>query len=131
MIFISEGSYAEGIKEYYEPLNNNEKFKNKFKKAQFKVLLNPSDDDYAALIIVDKGTISVEIIANKPEENISKKVLGWDAMMETTRQMFDDIDEGKISTAAVVKKMISGKIKAKNIRIVSKLDKIQAILTSK
>ena len=128
---MTEGSYAEEIKEYYEPLNNNEIFKKKFKNQQFKVLLNPSDDDYAALVIVDKGTISVEVIANKPKENIGKEVLGWDAMMETTKQMFDDIDAGKISTGAVVRKMISGKIKAKNIRIVSKLEKIQALLTSK
>ncbi len=75
-------------------------------------------------------TISVEIIANKPEENISKKVLGWDAMMQTTRQIFDDIDEGKISTGAVVKKIIAGKIKAKNVRTLTKLDKIQALLKS-
>ena len=127
---MSEESYAQGIKEYYEPLNNNEMFKKKFKNAQFKVLLNPMDDNEAALIKVDKGTISVEIIANKPEENISKEALGWDAMMETTRQMFDDIDAGKVSTAAVIKEIMSGKIKAKNTKTLTKLDKMQALLKS-
>ncbi len=121
-------NYADLVKKAFEPLNNNDKFKEKFKDEQFKILLNPKDDEYASLIIVDKGTVSVEKIANKPKENISKKVLGWDGLVQTTKQLFDDIAAGKLSTRDIVKKITTRKIKVKNLKLLPKLAEMQALL---
>lgn len=51
--------FVKAIKEGYESLNTNEKFKEEFKDANFKILLNPKDREYAALITVENGTVSV------------------------------------------------------------------------
>ena len=37
------------------PLNAKEKFKEKYKDASVKLLLNATDGKYAALIVIDKG----------------------------------------------------------------------------
>jgi len=40
---VKEGTFAEAILNTYGPLNNNEKFKEKFADKSFKILLNPKD----------------------------------------------------------------------------------------
>jgi len=45
------------VSKLVEPLNENEKFKEKFKDTEKKVLLNAKDGKYAALLVIDKGTI--------------------------------------------------------------------------
>ena len=60
----NKDTYAKMIKENFELLNNNDKFKEKIKEDQFKILINPKDEKHAALVTVDKGTIKVEKIIN-------------------------------------------------------------------
>ncbi|KKM90263.1 hypothetical protein LCGC14_1240460, partial [marine sediment metagenome] len=57
-----------------EPLNENQKFKEKFSDIELKVLLNATDGKYAALLVIDKGTIHVEGYKNNPKKNLKKKV---------------------------------------------------------
>ena len=51
------------VSKLIEPLHKSEKFKEKFKDTELKVLLNAKDGKYAALLVIDKGTILVEGIA--------------------------------------------------------------------
>jgi len=122
---MSEKIYANGIKENFELLNNNEQFKEKFKEEQFKILMNPTDEEHAALVIVDKGTIKVEKVKNKPEENISKDVLGWDGSIQTTRALFNDINSGKAKPGKLILKR---KLKVQNLKVMAKLSTIQSLL---
>ena len=70
------------------PLNENEKFKERFKDTQVKVLLNAKDGKYAALLIIDKANIYVEGMKNTPKKNLKKKVVGWDGLLQTKTSIF-------------------------------------------
>ena len=124
----NENTYANGIKESFELLDNNDKFKEIFREEQFKILIKPEDEKHAALVIVDKGTIKVEKIVNKPEENISKDVLGWDGLVQTTGELFGDLDSGKAKAGKLILKR---KLKLKNPKVLVKLSKIQALIERK
>ncbi|MFX1410736.1 MAG: hypothetical protein ACFFA6_10305 [Promethearchaeota archaeon] len=109
--------FAGTVAKLVDPLNENEKFREKFKDTELKILLNAKDGKYAALLIIDKGMIHVEGIENKPKENIKKKNIGWDGLFQTTTSLFleilggDEISMGKIAT-----KWLIGKVKIRGIK---------------
>ncbi|MHA2131960.1 MAG: hypothetical protein ACW99L_18480, partial [Promethearchaeota archaeon] len=57
-----------------EPLNENGEFKERYRNTKVRVLLNAKDGKYAALIIINNGTIHVDGFKNKPKVNLKKKV---------------------------------------------------------
>ena len=100
-----------------EPLNENEKFKERYKDTEVRVLLNAKDGKYAALIVIDKGTIHVDGFKNKPKENIKKKVAGWDGLLQAnTSTLLEILESEEISIGNVVRKIIIGKVKIRGIR---------------
>ena len=123
--------FAGVIAKNLEPLNSNEKFKEKYKDADTKILLNTKDGPVACLITIKNGTIDFEAIENTPKENISKKAVGWDGFLSTTTPLFMDLAAGKISTGGMITKMLTGKIKIKNSKIVMSLGDLFAILAGK
>ena len=126
---VKEGTYAQGVFDLYMPLNSIDKFKEKFAKESFKILLNPKDGEYAALVTVDKGTVSVEGIENKDKKDLTDEKLGWDGMMKTTIALFDEIGEGKLSQSDIIKKVVARKIKMKAPKFLMKLDEMAALLS--
>jgi len=104
---VKEGTYPEGVYNLYMPLNSIDKFKEKFAKESFKILLNPKDGEYAALVTVDKGTVLVEGIENKDKKDLTEEKLGWDGMMKTTKALFDEIGDGKRLVMENCRKTIS------------------------
>lgn len=114
------------------PLNEKEKFRQKYKDSSIKLLLNAIDGRYAALISINKGTIDVEGIPTKEKENLKKDVLGWDGKLEMTTQLFLDFGMGEISTSSfLVKWLITRKIKMKSMKNVMILIDLFAILDEK
>lgn len=109
--------FAGVVSKQVEPLNENEKFKEKFAESELKILLNAKDGKWAALLIIDKGKIYVEGIRNQPKENLKKKNAGWDGLLETTTPMFLELlGSDKISIGKVVKKWLGRKIKFKGLK---------------
>ncbi len=127
---VIEGTYPEGVFNHYNPLNLNDKFKEKFAKESFKILLNPKDGEYAALVTVDKGTVSVEGIENKDKKDLTEEKLGWDGMMKTTKALFEEIGDGKLSQSDIIKKVVARKIKMKAPKFLLKLTEMQTYLES-
>ena len=125
---VKEGTFAEAILNTYGPLNNNEKFKEKYADKSFKILLNPKDGKYAALIDVTNGAVSVNGLDNQDKKNLDQKELGWDGFMQTTLALFDEIGKGNLSQSDIVKKVVARKIKMKNVKIVAKLSEMGALL---
>ncbi|MFX0153612.1 MAG: hypothetical protein ACFE9Q_03715 [Candidatus Hodarchaeota archaeon] len=110
-------AFASIVAKQVEPLNKLEKFKEKFKDTQVKVLLNAKDGKWAALLIIDKGKIYVEGIKNEPKENIKKKNAGWDGLLQTTTPMFLEIlGSDKLSMSKVIRKILTGKVKIRGIK---------------
>ena len=114
------------------PLNEKEKFREKYKDTSMKLLLNATDGKYAALINIDKGRLDVEGVSNKEKDEIKKEALGWDGKLETTTQIFLDFGMGNISTGSfLVKWLITRKIKMKGMKNVMVLLDLFAILDEK
>jgi len=107
--------FAKIISQQFEPLNDNEKFKKKFKDTDLKILLNATDGRYAALIKIKDGHVEVDGIKNNEKENLKKDALGWDGKLATTTELFLKIAAGKLSTLSMLGKIITRKIKIKGI----------------
>ena len=125
---VKEGTFAGAILETYGPLNNNEKFKEKYADKSFKILLNPKDGKIAALITVNNGTVSIKGLDNQDKKNLDQKEIGWDGYMQTTLALFDEIGKGNLSQSDIVKKVVARKIKMKNVKFVAKLFEMGALL---
>ena len=125
---VKEGTFAEAILETYGPLNNNEKFKEKYTDKSFKILLNPKDGKFAALIIVNNGTVTIKGIDNQDKKKLDQKEIGWDGYMQTTLALFDEIGKGNLSQSDIVKKVVARKIKMKNVKFVAKLSEMGVFL---
>ena len=105
------------VSKLVEPLNENQKFKEKFSDIEVKVLLNATDGKYAALLVIDKGTIHVEGYKNNPKKNLKKKVIGWDGLLQTTTLIFLKIlKRDKISKKKFIGKVLTRKIKIRGIK---------------
>lgn len=109
--------FAGIVSKQVEPLNDNEKFKEKFKDTEVKVLLNATDGKYAALLVIDKGRIYVEGIKNKPKTNLKKKVVGWDGRLQMSTENFVKLlDSDELSLGKIVGKILIRKIKIRGIK---------------
>ena len=122
-----EDEFVKSIKKNYESLNNNENFREQFKDKTFKILLNPKDGKFAALISVDQGSVSVHGMKNTPKEDISKVMVGWDGYMQTTRQTFREIGDGTLSSKDVRKRFLMRKIKGKGLEYLRYLSQMSAL----
>ncbi len=111
------------------PLNENQKFKEEFKNTKTKILLNASNLKFAALIVIDYGTVRVESIPNKPRSNLKKKVVGWNAFLEMDTQTFLGFAMNRISLLKVAKQWLTRKIKMRGITKLLLLLKMLKFLT--
>ncbi|NVM19442.1 MAG: hypothetical protein HWN80_17205 [Candidatus Lokiarchaeota archaeon] len=125
---VKEGTFAEAILNTYGPLNARDKFKEKYADKSFKILLNPKDGHYAALIVVDKGVLGVKGIENQDKQSLDQDTLGWDGFIQTSLALFNEIGKGNLSQNDIVKKVIARKIKIKNPKIVAKLAEMLACM---
>lgn len=107
--------FAGLIAKVMAPLNQKEEFKQKFKNTERTFILNPLNLDHAAIIIIDKGTIKVKSVSNKPKENLKKKVLGWDGYLGMDSQVFLSVAMKRLSIIGVGLKVLTGKVKLKGI----------------
>ena len=98
------------------PLNEKEKFKEKFANTQVKILINASNLNYAALIIVDKGTVDVESVPNKPKENLKKDNVGWDAYLEMNAATFLAFAMKRLSLPGMGKLVLKREVRLKGLR---------------
>ena len=109
--------FAKIVAREVEVLNTIEQFKEDFKDSLLKILLNAKDGKYAALLVIENGSIRVEGIENTPKSNISKKTLGWDGFLQTKTEVFVDLlGGGDISTGSFIWKVITFRIKVKGIK---------------
>jgi hypothetical protein len=122
--------FAVLINSILTPLNENIKFQEKFRNINTKILLNASNLNNAAIIIVEKGFLRVESIPNKPKENLKKRKVGWNGFLEMDTQTFLAIAMNRLSLFGVAKKWLSRKIKMHGIRKLLILLKIFRFLTN-
>jgi len=117
--------FAKIVAREVEVLNTIEQFKKDFKDSLVKILLNAKDGKYAALLVIENGSIRVEGIENTPKSNISKKTLGWDGLLQTKTEVFVDLlGGGDISMGSIIWKVITFRIKIKGIKNVLLLMKL-------
>ena len=107
--------YASIVSGLLSPLNENKRFKNTFKHKNLKILMNCPTWVYAALVIIEKGTLRVDGIKNKPSECLDKRVLGWQVYFETNTVLYSDILGKRKSLKDVAGKWFEGEIKLKGV----------------
>ncbi|MFX1257454.1 MAG: hypothetical protein ACFFAN_06330 [Promethearchaeota archaeon] len=123
--------FARIVEQMIIPFNSAEEFKQIYDIKDKKILLNPKDGKYAALLIFENGNVRVESVANTPKENLKKKKLGWNAFLETTLEIFFKISTGELSKIQVSKKWFGRKLKMRGIRVLLDFLKIISYLNKK
>ena len=121
--------FAGIVAKQVEPLNSIEKFKEDFKDTELKILLNAKDGKYAALLIIEKGTLIVKSISNQPKSNLEKKVIGWDGYISMDTQIFLSLAMKRLSIVKLGLKIITGNVKIKGIFKLLAMLKLIKILT--
>ncbi len=111
------------------PLNDKKKFKEQFGKTNTKILLNAVNVNFAALIIINNGTLIIESVPNKPKENLKKKRLGWDALLAMDTQTYLALAMNRISMLRLGMLVLKGKVKIRGMRKLLVLKKILTILS--
>ena len=108
-----------------EPVNNVQRFKERFKEYNdFKLLINANDGKYAALIKINRGNLTVDGIKNDDKaimKNLKKECEGF---LEMTTDLFFELAMGKLSNAAFAKNWFTRKIKMKGMKNVMILTKL-------
>ncbi|TET01248.1 MAG: hypothetical protein E3J90_03335 [Promethearchaeota archaeon] len=115
MTLKEQRGFAGLIANVLKPLNENPNFNKAFKEIQRKFLINATNLKYAAIITLEKGSITVESIQNKPTNNLTKDKIGWDAYIAMDAQVFLAIAMKKLSLLGILKKLIEKKIKIRGI----------------
>ncbi|MFX1477194.1 MAG: hypothetical protein ACFFCI_03595 [Promethearchaeota archaeon] len=111
--------FASIVSKQIEPLQENQKFKEKFKDTETKILINAKDGKYAALLVIDKGTIHVEGYKNNPKKNIKKKVLGWNGLIQAKTSLFLELLGGEdVSLGKIIGKVLTGRLKIRGLKSV-------------
>jgi len=109
--------FAGVVSKQIEPLNEIEKFKEDFKDRTIKILLNATDGKYAALIVIDKGTIYVEEVKNTPKENLKKKNAEWDGRLQAKTDAFVNLLTSEdLSLGSVLGQILTFKIRIRGLR---------------
>ena len=111
----SLAGYAGSISNSLFPLNTNKKFKRLFKNKDLKILLNCPYWLYAALVIIEKGTIRVEGIKNKPIEAIAKDKLKWNVYLDMDIVLYSRIVEKRKTLFDLAKDWLKGEIEFKGL----------------
>ena len=112
---------------FFDKLNNNENFKEQFKDTEAKLLINTIDGNYAALVIINKVTISIESFPNANRKDLKKSVLGWDGKLEAKTQFLMGLATKAPPPVAMIKKMFTGKLRGpRKVMIIGKLFEILA-----
>ncbi|MFX1498152.1 MAG: hypothetical protein ACFFBH_11540 [Promethearchaeota archaeon] len=129
MTFNKQRGFAGLLANIMMPLNDNPKFKDKFKNTNRKVLINPTNLNYAALLIIDNSKLQIESIPNKPKSNLNRNSIGWDAYISMDTQLFLSLAMKRLTMLKLSLKIISGKIKIKGILKLLSMLKLIKILT--
>ena len=107
--------YAGIISHILFPLNDNRKFQRLFRHKNLKFLLNAPDWVYAALVIIENGSVRVEGVKNTPQENIHRDVLRWDGYLEMDILLYSAVLTKKISLMNMAKAWLKGEIRVKGV----------------
>lgn len=107
--------FAATLGKRLELVKEMDEFKEFSKNISVKLLMNPLDGKYAALITIDKGTLNIEGIRNDDTSNLKKKKLGWNGKMAMKLQLFLELASGKISQGKILTMVAIGKIKVRGL----------------
>ena len=107
--------FAGLIKNIMEPLNENAEFREQFNKFNRKFLINAQNLDHAALISLNQGMLKVESVPNKPESNLYKDTIHWDAFLSMDSPVFLALAMNRISIIGIGVRWIMRKVKMKGI----------------
>lgn len=116
--------YAGSVNNTLFPLNNNERFKKVFKNKNLKILMNCPSWLYAAMVIIEKGTIRVDGVKNRPIEGIEKDKLKWNVYLEMDIVLYSLILSKRRTLKDIALELFKGNIKLKGFLYILDLIKL-------
>ena len=120
--------FAKTIGMAIDSVKDTEEGKMIIKGEKTRVLFNPKDGKWAALVTINNDQVTVEGIKNSPKKNLSRKNLYWWGYFEATLEDFMKASNWK--TGKWLRKMAGGKVKgASQIEIVGKLIRLARSMT--
>ncbi|MFX1393450.1 MAG: hypothetical protein ACFFAH_07735 [Promethearchaeota archaeon] len=121
--------FAKTIGMAIDAVKDTEEGKLIIKGEKTRVLFNPKDGKWAALVTIHNDEVTVEGIKNTPKKNLSRKNLYWWGYFEATLEDFMKASSWK--TGKWLRKMAGGKVKgASQIEIVGKLIALARSMTA-
>jgi len=120
--------FAAALGKRLELVSEIDEFKDFSKNISVKLLLNPLDGKFAALVTIDKGTLKIEGIRNDNPSNFKKKKLGWNGKMAMKLQHFMELSAGMISQGKLLKMIATLKIKVRGLIYFVILEKLFSFL---
>ncbi len=110
--------FAKLISAQLMPLNNNPMFKQAFHDQKLSFLINIADGEFAALIKIDHGVVSVESVKNgdKAYMNSLYTDQNCDAFLEAPVATLIGVSTGDLSTGALLKEILKRRVRVKNIK---------------
>jgi len=121
--------FAKTIGMAIDSVKDTEEGKMIIKGEKTRVLFNPKDGKWAALVTINNDQVTVEGIKNSPKKNLSRKNLYWWGYFEATLEDFMKASNWK--TGKWLRKMAGGKVKgASQIEIVGKLIRLARSMTA-
>ena len=108
--------------QFVRPLENSQKFREKYKNTKITIFFNMIDATHSAVLKIDEGTIDVVGIIQSDKDKIEKAAENSDVMIETTMRLFVEMEN--MSTMKILGKIKNGELKlkgAKKLKILQKL----------
>jgi hypothetical protein len=130
IILKEQKGFAGLIANVMKPLNDDPQFKEAFKNTHRKILINPTNLNYAALLTIKYGDLIVETIRNKPKSNLKKKLIRWDGYVAMDTQIFLGFATKRLSIIKLGLKILNGEVKVGGILKLLVLLKLIKFLTN-
>ena len=107
--------YAGIVRNTLLVLNDNALYKRRYGRGVRRFLCNSPHWQYAALIIMEEGSLRIDAVANEPKMNLRKEALGWDGFVEMDSGLFVALITDRLSLFGVTTKWLTGRVKLKGI----------------
>ncbi|NVM18621.1 MAG: hypothetical protein HWN80_12970 [Candidatus Lokiarchaeota archaeon] len=111
--------------QFVRPLENSEKFKERYKDVNLQLFFNITDASHSAVLILKNGIIDIEGIAQVDKDELEKARNQCDAMVETDMKTFVTMND--MSMIKTLGKIISGKLKIKGGKHLKLLQELRVL----
>ncbi|MGV9172599.1 MAG: hypothetical protein ACOC4M_04245 [Promethearchaeia archaeon] len=103
------------LKNILSPLEKKNGFSETFKGKRRTFLINPTNLEYAGIVILNDGQLTFKAIRNKKKEHLKKSNVGWDAYLAMNSRVLLALIMKRLSYLKLGLKWIFGNVKLRGL----------------